>query len=83
MDFYNYAYKCLRESIFSTDQEGAKWYNSPECTINNYFGDDVYNGILYNSSDYTNENEIGTVSELADIFDAARAEAYQTYLDNK
>ena len=83
MDFYNYAYNCLREAIFATDEEGAEWYNSSECTIDNFFGDDAYNGILYNSSDYGKDNEIGLVAELADTFEAARVEAYQTYLDNK
>lgn len=82
MNFYNYAYNCLRESIFATDEEGAEWYNSEECTIDNFFGDDVHNGILYNSSEYEQENEIGTIEELADTFEAARIEAYQTWLEN-
>lgn len=82
MNFYNYAYHCLREAIFATDEEGAEWYNSDECTIDNFFGDDVYNGILYNSSDYTKANEIGSVSVLAVVFEEARIEAYETWIEN-
>ena len=82
MNFYNYAYNCLREAIFATDEEGAKWYNSDECTIDNFFGDDVYNGILYNSSEYTKANEIGRVSVLGVVFEEARIDAYNTWLEN-
>ena len=82
MNFYNYAYNCLKEAIFATDEEGAKWYNSDECTIDNFFGDDVYNGMLYNSSEYTKANEIGKVSVLAVVFEEARIEAYETWLEN-
>ena len=82
MNFYNYAYNCLREAIFATDEQGAEWYNSEECTIDSFFGDDVHNGILYNSSDYTKENEIGRVSVIAVVFEEARIAAYQTWLEN-
>lgn len=83
-DFYNYAYHCLREAIFSTDEEGAEWYNSSECTIENFFCYEVSGGILYNHpEERKSENIIGEVSALAETFEAARVDAYQKYLDNQ
>lgn len=83
-NIYLYFYNALQESINSTDEEGTDWYASPKiCNIRSYFGGYIQRGMLYSCDEFTKEFAIGRISELTNLVEEARNDAYQNYVDNK
>ena len=83
-NIYLYFYNAIEESINSTDEEGINWYaSSKNCNIRSYFSGYIQRGILYSCDEFTKDFAIGRVSELTNLFEEARKDAYQNYIDNR
>lgn len=85
INFYDYTFNEIKESINATDIKGAVSYygNSSECTIESYFGSQITDGKVYDSfEEHSEETLIGSIEDLREVFEEARKEAYQNWLES-
>lgn len=85
INFNDYAFNAIKESINATDIQGAvSYYGSPsECTIESYFGSQISDGKVYDSfEEHTEDEYIGSIEDLREAFEEARKEAFKNWLEN-
>lgn len=85
INFYQYAFNAIRESLRTIDTKGAiSYYGNPsECTIESYFGSQITDGNVYDSFEEHSEDKcIGSIEDLREAFEEARKEAYQNWFEN-
>lgn len=84
-DFYKYALNAISDSIsaLGAASDIINYYGNPdECTIESYFSNQICNGNIYDAvCFYENEFLIGKVENYRSIFESARQEAFQNWIN--